>query len=348
MKVSFCAYIVLVSSFLSSCAEKVDMDPNESRVQIHSILENKDVQTVNLNYTSYVFENLYLPVQDAEVIVKRSDETGEIYLYEFTKVDDGIWQANFRPKPREKFTLSVKINGEKEITASTVYPDSLKRILYHSTEDPSYRGYVNMKVRTDTAVLWMHAMDYLPDKKEFIQSDTIYMYDIDNTSEHYLQVFPDTDGRYIRSKGCLSYGQNKVVHYMINYWIEGLFKIYGFYKDVDQDESAGLMLHFNGRQYPSSTPGVTVKHPRSYIILQSVNKDYDKYLLDTYSFRIGYDSVDKSDFTHLWDYEEVYSNVQNGVGIFAAAFRDTVTLMEAIPMDAPAPVWDVFGVEIPE
>lgn len=348
MIVRFLFFAVLVGNILVSCAEKADLDPRERYVQVHAILENKDVQTVNLNYTSYVSENSYLPVEEAEVIIEKVDETGMNCQYEFTKVNDGIWQANFRPAAREKFNLTVKINGEKEIKASTVFPDSLKRIPYHSEEDPAFRGYVNMENRNDTAVIWIHAMDYVPEQKIYEQSECIYMYYIDDKSKHYLQVFPNTDGRYMRSEGRLAYGRDRVVHYMVNYWIEALFEIYGCYKDVDNDDPAGWMLHFKGRRYSSTTPGISVKHPKSYITVQSVNKDYDRYLLDTYAFEIGYNMKDKSDLTHLWDYEEVYSNVQNGVGIFAAAYRDTVTLMDAIPMDAPAPIWDLLGINLQE
>ena len=45
------------------------MDPKERAVNIECVLENSETQILHLNYTAYISENSYTPVEKADVKV---------------------------------------------------------------------------------------------------------------------------------------------------------------------------------------------------------------------------------------------------------------------------------------
>ena len=96
--------------FLASCVEEIVMSPEEKRaVNVECVLENSETQTLHLNYTAYMSENSYTPVEKADVKVIEYIKGNVSYLkkneYEFSKVKDGEWSANFIPIPAAKYEL---------------------------------------------------------------------------------------------------------------------------------------------------------------------------------------------------------------------------------------------------
>lgn len=63
-----------------------------------------------------------------------------------------------------------------------------------------------------------------------------------------------------------------------------------------------------------------------YVVLISVSEDYDRYLKDVIIRKMKEDS---DDITILYDREQLYSNIDGGVGIFGAK------LTYYLPWDEP-------------
>jgi len=127
-----CVFLsVSVLLLLVSCMEVADLDPREQEVVVNCVLLNDSVQTVRLRYTSYISENEYPYVEDAEVSVSGRDleNDGPTEHYVFRKKGKGEWVSEFYPVPGYTYNLTVKIPNHKTITASTKYPkDDVKLI----------------------------------------------------------------------------------------------------------------------------------------------------------------------------------------------------------------------------
>ena len=143
--------------FICSCIEKTVMDPRERTLVVDCVITNEEkLQTVNLYYSSYVSEIEYPKVEEAEVkmsfaldttytIIVRKDEEIVVDIdtsgcYEFAKVADGVWQAEFEPIEYARYNLEVKVPGEDSITiltATTDYPTKMDlRHPYGTVNDP--------------------------------------------------------------------------------------------------------------------------------------------------------------------------------------------------------------------
>lgn len=134
-----CVFLsVSVLLLLVSCMEVADLDPREQEVVVNCVLLNDSVQTVSLRYTSYISENKYPYVDEAEVSVSGRDleNDGATEHYVFRKKGKGEWVSEFCPVPGYTYNLTVKIPNHKTITASTKYPkDSIGITKLDGTND---------------------------------------------------------------------------------------------------------------------------------------------------------------------------------------------------------------------
>ena len=205
--------VILSLLFLASCVEKIVMDPKERAVNIECVLENSETQILHLNYTAYISENSYTPVEKADVKVIEYLKGKIDYLknreYKFLKVKDGEWSANFIPVPAAKYELEILIPGEDSITATTYYVedttmfrwfDYLERLF--PKDSPGTRALQPLETLTGystvlntpeysfsdvrnaefplfrfcsehTFPLWIYGMDYDPAKDEYRQAELI-------------------------------------------------------------------------------------------------------------------------------------------------------------------------------
>lgn len=357
----------ILFGFAVSCTETADLDPKERFVQVHAILENSDVQTINLYYTSYVSENIQLPVDEAEVIIDEYIDGAKINSYTFKCDGNGKWQSEFKPVPKAEYKLNVSVPGFNTMNSSTIYPDTL----YHYKS--SYEEYKNGDLgeirkwiinvdKTDSCYIWLYYADYIPGGKGWKISDSIavasQMSDTYPDDPYLKHHFPSGfyydaswsslpglmyQDRYKRYHGP---GRNETTKNImcnfdqagggVNLWLYGIG-----YKPI--------VLSLTGTIYKSphlKYDQAGSQHPNSYVMFQSVDSNYDRYLRETYAVALGLNSPESNDLTSLWDYKEVHSNITNGIGIFGCTFKLKLYLKECIAFDDP--FWKAFDIEFPD
>lgn len=188
---------LLLSTFLfiCSCIEKTVMDPRERTVVVDCVITNEEkLQTVNLYYSSYVSEIEYPKVEEAEVkmsfaldttytIIVRKDEEIVVDIdtsgcYEFAKVADGVWQAEFEPIEYARYNLEVKVPGEDSITiltATTDYPTKMDlRHPYGTVNDPYATAAAYYVTTGEDCKMWVYGLDYNPETSEYSVAEYIY------------------------------------------------------------------------------------------------------------------------------------------------------------------------------
>lgn len=122
----------------------------------------------------------------------------------------------------------------------------------------------------------------------------------------------------------------------VNLWLDGIG-----YKSI--------VISLTGTIYKSphsKYDKVGSQHPNSYVMFQSVDSCYDRYLRETYAVALGLNSPESNDLTSLWNYKEVYSNITNGIGIFGCTFKLKLYLKDCIRFDLP--LWESYDIEFPD
>ena len=198
MTIKSTIFLLFSALFLWGCAEKIVMESEErERIAVAECVidSEKKVQTVNLYYSAYVSEAECPKVEEAEVRITFALDTtytidlpgdkNDVFVdidtsgcYEFVKVADGVWQAEFEPIGFARYNLEVKIPGEDSITTLTATMKCPPRAyIYHpygmaNTGHATAAGY---EVITGTdCKMWVYGLDYNPQTSEYSVAKYIY------------------------------------------------------------------------------------------------------------------------------------------------------------------------------
>ena len=396
--------------FLASCVEEIVMSPEEKRaVNVECVLENSETQTLHLNYTAYISENSYTPVEKADVKVVEYIKGNVSYLkkneYEFSKVKDGEWSANFIPIPAAKYELEILIPGEDSITATTYYVEDTTMFRWFDyldrlfpNDNPGTRALQPLETLTGystvlntpeysfndvrkgefplfrfcsehTFPLWIYGMDYDPAKDEYCQAELITIpypdslrilsavdpyYDwidrfnvVDVKREDVAEFrYPDDAG--IEFPHVLEYGYPQYLHGEYNATTTDMHYRYlrlqcsfnqpRVDKILEKVESEEFYLddyfpcEFCGHIYVAASfrqYRYGIPHPKAYLVFQVANEDYDRYLKTLVSWSQKKEYGGNTSLTDIWEYQTpLYSNINNGLGIFGTKYVKRVPYMD--------------------
>ena len=364
---------VAVLLLFVSCMELADLDPREREVVVNCVLLNDSVQTVSLRYTSYISENEYPYVEDAEVTVSGRDleNDGPTEHYVFRKKGKGEWVSEFYPVPGYTYNLTVKIPDCETITASTKYPKDDIRIVEYTGENvllPFYCYFTNgvempsrwkehpdqelMAKEThrfkffpydfytetisveDSNAIWIYGQDYdwIEGKyniTEYIYSDLygVEGFNISGVTGSMIEEFEQ--GEYeMGVPDVLSYGVPMYYATTSTYYNLKDKAFYHRYLRIPCDTMSYKMggsssyaiyacqVIANFRQYYNG-----VAHPNARVVADLVSPEYDRHMKDMLKSELGLDKMSSDDLTHLYEYREIYSNVENALGVFGACKR---------------------------
>lgn len=295
---------VLVLCFFSSCTAILDLDPRERFVVVHGILVNKPRQVINLHYSSLLSEDEMLPIDDANVWVEEKNRDGTIgHIYEFKAVGNGQYEAWFKPQSETRYNLKVVVPGQSEITASTLYPTagnfSDLRVFNESycfdyaSDIPLFLwvyGQVGNELQSGSKTV-----TYIAEQGDFADSfNETALQHVSGAHQHW---------RYLRYEFSLESIES--IPFVEDYVHIGLKK------------TVSLLIYpdFGIRSLLSDD---------CYVEFCSVSEEYDCYLKEVVSFELKLDHIAGNDFSSLYDHHSVYTNVQNGIGIFGAVLREEI------------------------
>ena len=354
--------VMLFALLATSCTEKVNLDPHERGIVVHAIMEDSTVQQVKLFYTSYLSETYYPPVEEAEVYMEKMEGEEAVERYDFHKKEDGLWEADLYPQQLAYYKLTVNIPGNDVITATTQFP--LRNRFYARQKRPNHsnsqiisESISNFKddnnqtaessIRYCARMLFSF-MDYIPESKSYELATEIYRSTLLIESWRFqCCLFEDYD--------CfIPYGIRRS---MWNFTPKQFSNItdsdYIIPQEAAFDYSEFIIDYLTGyvsakaRRYRFG-PGSRFDcyHPLSYMIIRNINEDFELYLKSVIAKNIGLGRKDISDLTHIWEKDEIYSNVKNGLGIFAAECRYELMVKDYLYKDIP-PYWEEYNMIIP-
>lgn len=310
---------------------------------VNCILTESDVQTLELYYTSEVSGTQRKIVDDASVSLSYNHER----VADFSKGEDGLWTAAFHPEYGRQYRLDVKV-GDINLVAYTLFPydiqvdtygrrrwsdNSRRRISYlmYSYElrlydeefpKPPYKGRECLL----KSHLWVFPKDmgWGDDYQKYIATSHFCADDFNLTT------------LYVRDLPCFSKDSIDVM----DKWLKEQLAWYpaklgdlqlhqGFVRiDIPKDYRSG-----QSQEELTDTP---VYSDKSFALARSFptswpNDDgpyqeqgglYDIYILsdeaDNYFKDVYRKHLNKDNFLFEYDTENIYSNIEGGVGVFGA------------------------------
>lgn len=274
----------IVTLSVVSCVEPIDFAPlQERKVVVNCVLQNSDVQTLRLTHSSSFADSNYEEVAHATATLFEE----EVEVGKFIKKSYANWELRFRPRSGKKYKLIIEIPNTPLITASTTFPyHSEIRVLEDKNSDSGIRFF---QKTSGTPLFWVFALRN-PDQP-FRQKPII--------ESHY---------KLIQKIGT-------------DYASVDPFNSFGTSVEVD----ATTPLHL---AYLRMLPNAEINQFclerwlfHCVVVFRTPSVEYDNYLKSSISKMLVYQSFD--DPTQWLDESSIYTNINNGVGIFGA-FIDTI------------------------
>lgn len=337
----FTGYIIHVALAVISvsCVEPMDLDPHEGRsLVVNCILTESDVQTLELYYTYDLSGKESEPIADATVRLTCDYEP----VAEFTRGDDGLWRTNHRPEYNKHYRLDVTV-GDQHFSAYTIFPEDIhvdtygrlrwkdesRRIDYllysyelrvYDVFMPPYKGRECLTPNH----LWIFPRDlgWGDDYQRYIATSHLCADD--------FNVVPLS----VRDLPCFSSDSIAAMPRWLKREIAWYPEMLGDLQMHDRFVRIDIPRNYhNGKTQKelTNTPIYTdmsfalvrpfTPHPLDYETPYDGNL-YDVYILsneaDKYFKDVYRRHLNKDNFVFEYDTENIYTNIQGGLGVFGA------------------------------
>jgi len=266
------------------CVEDLSLDSQTSNYAVvNCVLTNNDVQYLSLTQSvsldgSYVFKE----IKDATIILfEQADSVG---IFERKGYDD--WQIKFHPKPDKLYKLEVHLSNKSILTASTKMPSD-NQIKSNIEGNIFPTKYFTQLSANNPCWIFVFASDE-------IFADTIA------PSTRILRSQLGTDHALVDN---FNRDGN-----LLDFLPEGTTPAYNYYIRINPSETnteAGWPFCIQ-----------TSFGLNSMVFFRTASIEYDKYLKTSLEKMDIY--TDEDDPARWFDESSIYSNINNGLGIFAA------------------------------
>lgn len=322
---------------LPSCIRDIDMDSGEKpQVVIECILSNTPVQTLRLGLTKGASKELQ-PMTEAEVRLYDVSET--IVAGVFMPSEDGVLTLEYEPIPGHTYRIEVCIPGYETITAEQTMPEiKIKAVYYNGFQHggkPLYEynswPLIVYELATLPDYTWIYAMswDNRIDKRRITDNlctDFPFVDNFNLTGELY-DPHVDTVMRWGYEFHDALYWPLKGANMHRKYLrIPHPEQVDKYWMIISGDMEGSFPYTYSTSPLQLTDDGI-VDNPedgQGYVVFTAVSKDYDTYLMDA----IRIQSIQESnDMSSLYMRENIFSNIQGGLGLFGAKTEQKLTWM---------------------
>lgn len=333
---------VFMVVILASCVEPIDITPsNGQSLVVYCMLTDSDLQTLELCYTSDVADAERKIVEDASVSLSCNHER----VVDFSKGENGIWTADFRPEYGKQYRLDVKV-GEQNLEAYTLFPhdvqvdtygrrrwsdNSRRRISYlmYSYElrlydeefpEPPYMG----REYPFACHLWIFPKDmgWGDDYQKYIAT-THFCADDFNLTSLYVRDLPcfSSDSVKVMDKWVkeeLAWYPAKLGDLQLHQGFVRIDSPKGYRSGQSQEMLTNTPVYTDksfalARSFPVSWSDSKGPYKKSVYDIYILSDEADSYFKDVYGKHLN-----KNNFLFEYDTDNIYSNIKGGYGVFGA------------------------------
>ena len=333
---------------IASCVENIDLDTREDRlVTVNCILRNDTIQKLYLTYSHPKDSQLITPITDARVSLSCNGNK----IGNFEHIGGNEYLLEYEPECGEEYLLEVEVENEDKIFAKTVFPlkHEVKSIenypgtlLYDYLNPlPELQKFniftgIGLDIRCEQdCLLWLYVMKTNEgnSKREiakFLASDhkNLDAFNVSDSTIRYYKVDKSGNRPANFYTEIMSGWQMCTVQEWQKIETRTDYPLQYCYLRIEHPKSYVQYLDYvkMGTEYNS---GVAIDSTRLFriagtfdqshadLVSMNVSEEYDKYMRSCMQVALN-KMVD--DFNYIYKIDNVYSNIENGTGIFGAAY----------------------------
>ncbi len=329
--VFFC--MIFLTTAMAGCVETITLDPGEENlpVMVNCLLSpDNDVQTLYLQYVKGKSAVDYIPIKDADVYLIGSF-LGKLDTLYFNYVEENVWEArdeHKRIRGGEKYSLSVEMPGREAIHAVTRCPFAFRPKLFTDLHEVNsmdlYSIYYQIEVNPAdydkeiwTSPVWVFAKGK---HKKYEDCDEYYPYLV--TDHPYSDDF-NING--LKFKDLLLDGESDGTTCAISW--QAFHNMRRMMPELPLHDDFVRIDHLDTARFhilagPLECPQSGEPH-QDHFVFMFVSDEYDKYLRSVYvkNRKIEHD------ITTIYSTENVYSNIEGGVGVFGSEINYRIVFL---------------------
>jgi hypothetical protein len=275
----------------SGCVSDFMVDgTGESQPVVNCLLTNDSIQTLTLTQSVSVGDGyVYKEIPEAKI----SLSVGDSLVGTFSKVGYSAWKLSMTPSSDEQYTLTVVLSDSTVLTATTTMPSTT---VFRRVESADV--YPARSFSQDEALLpvWIF----------IINSDRLLL-------EGDLPAHDDQMNEMIGTDHPLADRFNQWGEFS-SLLPEAQMPPYNYYVRISSDSLSTERLSFQLE---------TTYTDHAFVFFRTASSEYDRYLKTSLQ-KISIYS-DETDPVRWFDESAVFSNINHGVGIFAA-YSDQIVL----------------------
>lgn len=278
---------------LCACVEVIDIDAQRDRVLVLNALLccSDTVQTLSLTYNNPL-GNFSTDAPEDAVISLFCDD---VLVGEYTKISYSGWRLKYRPEFNKTYRIVAEIEGAEPLTSLTTTPgeNAIMRVPKEfDYKSGSLHRFVQFSFSDPYWIYSCYTYNYpdwlIGENTEFpIRSlpPAVYLSDEIGTNHKYADDFNLTG----KEASC---------------------PIYQAYIRIPAKDIAGNYMF-----------DIETEVPGAFVLFRAASKEYDAYMKSSLKKASLFN--EEYDISRWFDESVVYSNVSNGLGVFAS-YSDTV------------------------
>ena len=323
--------LLLLLPLAIGCVRDVVLDAGEKpRVVVECVLTESSPQELRLSFTKGA--SLAAAPELTEATARLTDLTDDYPAGEFRRREDGVWVLDYAAVPRHSYRLEVEVPGYDLVWAEQTMPEGCK--IYCSSyapyqfddSQPVYKNMVGTEYHYETLSYntWIYGMNYDERTGAFQVADEIC------TDNEFVDNFNLTGGTYIPETSDTDYYGRELPSELYPY-LSGA-SLHRKYLRIKKNDSEKVFLisgYFDGPYYYYLQWPYGPREPyedEGYLVFLSVSDDYDRYLREAV---VKVSEAGFSDITMIFSRENIFTNINGGVGIFGAQIKKTGQWMRA-------------------
>jgi len=302
----FIPFFILTVSCIFSCSTRIELDVPESVPQpvVYSLITEDSSITVNVSKTVSIQESATLFVNDANVELWSGNHVIEKLMF----AGDGTYKSSNAAQKDLTYTLFVDVPGFERIQASTKIPADVN-IINGTINTDSYYDQQQMQYVSEVTI----SIDDPPNADNYYQVSFYnyvsgYNYVYNSNYEVIDSIFYERYGElhYLNSKDPVIINEGDLQYY----GDPGAIRSLVFSDELLAEDNTVTFLTQLGREFSS----------KQIAVLRNISYDYYNYKKSwiRQNFNQGLGSFDPSNNFLTSNPNDLYTNMENGLGIFAA------------------------------
>lgn len=311
----FRVYILVVWLVIcTSCTKELDLPypQAEEQIVLNGILHPDSVIKLSVTKTLPVrsFGEPYPIIENANVRLYEDDA-----LLGALRFQDSLYVLDYYPKAGHAYRVEVEVPGYPLVSASDVVP-----------ELPDATACI----RPDTSYIFSNASIHIDVQDKAKEPNFYWFYTVGTTytfrqCEYINQdyVCTDINPPTVTIGKANDYQSFSSIPDRFNAFVDntsGGITVFEFYIRVDDVSLDGLPITFDIASYLSEPDPYDRYKSYNKLYILNASQHYDRYLKSSITYFLNEDLYDDEDiaFKPFVQSSEVYSNIENGTGIFAA------------------------------